>query len=308
MAMKPAYILPLVAVLGLCLGIAEVIYGDRPAGDNTQGILLFHPPFGSYVAGVGIIEAPSGNIAVGTPVSGVVTKIYVKVGDQVKAGDPLFKIDDSELQAQLVTAGAKVQAAEAALQLPQHRLEYAEELHHRDTNAISEQELRERRDEAAQAEAELALARAQVEQLHMEVERHTVRALVAGEILQLKMRLGEFVEGSGISTPLLLLGSNNRMNVRVDIDEHDAWRVQPGAKAVAYIQDNSNIKIPLRYEYVEPYIVPKTALTGQSTERTDTRVLQVIYSFDGAGLPVYEGDLLDVYIQSTASPGAVVKP
>ena len=306
--MKRTYILPMVAILGLCLAIASILYGNRPANEKTQGILQFQPPFDSYVAGTGIVEATSGNIAIGTPVSGVVTEIYVKVGDHVKTGDPLFKIDDSDLQAQLVTAHAKVNDAEASLLLPKHRLEYAEKLSKRDSLALSAQDLSDRRDEATQAEATLTLAQAQLEQLQLEIERHTVHALMAGEILQLKMRLGEFVEGSSIAPPLLLLGADNRMNVRVDVDEHDAWRVKPGAEAVAFVRGNPDIKIPLRYEYTEPYIVPKTALTGQSTERTDTRVLQVLYSFERASSPVYAGELMDVYIQAPANSDTGTRP
>jgi HlyD family secretion protein len=309
MTMKRACVLPLLAVLGLCLAIAAILYGNRPTSEKTQGILPFQPPFDTCVAGVGTVEAPSGDIAVGSPVSGVVTQIYVKVGDHVKADDPLFKIDDSDLQAQLVTARARVKDAEAALQQPRHRLEYAENLYKLNRTAISPQDLSDRRDEAAKAEAALALAQAQLEQLQMEVERHTVHAPVSGEILQLKMRLGEFVEGSSsLASPLLLLGSDHRMNVRVDIDEPDAWRVRPGAEAVAYIRGNPEMKIPLRYEYTEPYVVPKTALTGQSTERTDTRVLQVLYSFERDNLPVYEGELLDVYIKTKAHSEAEAKP
>ena len=306
--MKRPYILPMVAILGLCLAIAAILYGNRPANEKTQGILQFQPPFDFYVAGTGIVEATSGNIAIGTPVSGVVTEIYVKVGDHVKTGDQLFKIDDSDLQAQLVTAHAKVNDAEASLLLPKHRLEYAEKLSKRDSLALSAQDLSDRRDEATQAEATLTLAQAQLEQLQLEIERHTVHALMAGEILQLKMRLGEFVEGSSVAPPLLLLGADNRMNVRVDVDEHDAWRVKPGAEAVGFVRGNPDIKIPLRYEYTEPYVVPKTVLTGQSTERTDTRVLQVLYSFEHASLPVYAGELLDVYIQAPASSATGVRP
>jgi HlyD family secretion protein len=40
------------------------------------------------------------------------------------------------------------------------------------------------------------------------------------------------------------------------------------------------------------------SLTGQTTERVDTRVLQTIYSFDQAALPVYVGQQMDVFIQA----------
>jgi hypothetical protein len=44
-------------------------------------------------------------------------------------------------------------------------------------------------------------------------------------------------------------------------------------------------------------VVPKVNLTGQSTERVDTRVLQPIYKFDQEGIPVYLGQQLDVFIE-----------
>jgi len=200
--MKRAYILPLPALIGLGIAIAAIFYGNKPPSVKTQGILQFQPPFESYVAGAGIVEATTGNISIGTPVSGIVMEIYVKVGDPVKAGDPLFKIDDRDLQAQLLTANAKVKEAAAALQKPKHRLERAEQFKKRDPNAISVQDLGDLRDEAAQAEATLTLARTQLEQLQVEIERHTVRALVPGEVLQLRMRLGEFVEGGARANTL----------------------------------------------------------------------------------------------------------
>jgi len=40
----------------------------------------------------------------------------------------------------------------------------------------------------------------------------------------------------------------------------------------------------------EPYVVPKRSLTGDSTERVDTRVLQAIYSFDRGDLTIYSPD------------------
>jgi len=306
--MKRIYILPLIAVLGLLIAVAAIIYGNQPARVSTRSMQAFPPPFDSYVAGSGIVEPTTGNIAIGTPVSGVVTEIYVNVGDEVKAGDPLFKVDDRDLQSQLLTADARVEEATASLREPRHQLQYSEQLKKRDPNAVNAHDLAILRDGVAVAESTLTMAEAQRSQIQMEIERHTVRALVAGKILQLKMRLGEYVESSSTVTPLLILGGNERLNLRVDVDEHDAWRIKPGAQAIAFVRGYPDLKIPLRFEYTEPYIIPKTALTGQSTERTDTRVLQVIYSFEHSELPVYIGQLLDVYIQAPATGDAPARP
>jgi len=48
---------------------------------------------------------------------------------------------------------------------------------------------------------------------------------------------------------------------------------------------------------VEPYVVPKRSLTGDSTERVDTRVMQAVYSFPRGRLPVYVGQQMDVFIE-----------
>lgn len=298
---KRAYILPILAILGLVLAIAATIYSNQSTKVKGQDILPFQPPFASYIAGTGMVEATTGNIAIGTPVSGIVMEIYVKVGDQVKAGKALFKIDDRDLQAQLLTATAKVKEAAAVLLKPTHRLENAERLKQSNPNAISVQDLSDLRDDTAQANATLELAKAQVAQLQLQIAHHTVRAPVAGEILQLKMRLGEYIEGSSLSPPLLMLGGDDRMHLRVNVDEQDAWRFQASAKTISFVRGHPELKIPLRYEYTEPYMVPKPALTGVSTERTDTRVLQVIYSFTHPDFPVYVGQLLDVYIEAPAS-------
>lgn len=116
------------------------------------------------------------------------------------------------------------------------------------------------------------------------------------------MRPGEYMDGGGAVAPALLMGDDAKLHVRVDIDENEAWRVRPGAEAMAFVRGNPELKIPLEFEYLEPYIIPKTALTGQSTERTDRRVLQVIYGFARGDQPVYVGQQLDIYIQASPVP------
>jgi RND family efflux transporter MFP subunit len=267
-------------------------------------------PFASSVAGAGIVEAGSGNIAVGTPVPGIVTAIYAKWGEQVRVGDRLFKIDDRDLQARLLPAQARVKEREARLAQAQVLLGIGESVP--DRRAISVEELDSRSSAVAIDAAALATAKAEIDQLRLEIERRTVRALVAGRILQVKIRPGEFAPSGALATPLMVLGTDTRLNLRVDVDEYDAWRVRPDAPAVAFVRGNPALHAALRFERIDPYVVPKTALTGGSTERTDTRVLQVIYSFDPAALPdTYVGQQLDVFIQASssmsrqaASPGA----
>lgn len=164
--------------------------------------------------------------------------------------------------------------------------------------SISRLERDNHRLDVAIDEAALASARAQLEQTKIEIERRTVRAPLAGDILQIKIRLGEFAQGGVLTTPLMVFGDTAPLHARVNIDENDAWRVRSEVSAIAFVRRNPELNTPLRFDPFEPYVIPKMSLTGQSTERTDTRVLQVIYSFDRAALPLFVGQLVDVFIEA----------
>jgi HlyD family secretion protein len=132
--------------------------------------------------------------------------------------------------------------------------------------------------------------------------RLTVRAPVDGEILQLKIHLGEFAQTGFLAQPVILMGGIEPINVRVDVDENEAWRVRNGAPATGFLRGNKDITTPLKFVRFEPYVIPKVSLTGESTERVDTRVLQVIFSFERGALPVFVGQQMDVYIDAPAPP------
>jgi len=149
----------------------------------------------------------------------------------------------------------------------------------------------------ALARAEIARAEADVNAAAVEIDRLTIRAPVDGTILQVNIRPGEYAQGGVLVQPLILMGDLDKLHVRVDIDENDAWRFHPGSSAFAFFRGNPEFKTALKFEFVEPYVVPKRSLTGDSSERVDTRVMQVLYGFNRADLPVYPGQLLDVYIE-----------
>src|SRR5215475_2523765 len=59
-------------------------------------------PYEVSVAASGIVEAMSDNVSIGVPEAALVAKVDVKVWDSVKEGQPLFRLDDRDLQAQLL--------------------------------------------------------------------------------------------------------------------------------------------------------------------------------------------------------------
>lgn len=155
--------------------------------------------------------------------------------------------------------------------------------------------------------AQVQAARAQLEAARVELERHTITAPVSGEILKVNIRKGEHVSsGAGMSGSsetkadgLIVMGGTDPLHVRVDVDENDAWRVRAGKPGKAFVRGNPGLHTDLKFVRYEPYVIPKKSLTGASTERVDTRVLQVIYSFERADLPVFVGQQMDVFIDAS---------
>jgi HlyD family secretion protein len=145
--------------------------------------------------------------------------------------------------------------------------------------------------------AEVAEARRQVERVQADLARLVVTAPIDGEILQCKVHVGEYAQAGPLAQPLILMGATKRLNVRADIDEQDAWRFKTGATATGTVRGNTADRLPLHFVRVEPYVIPKRNLTGDSTERVDTRVLQVIFALD-QGAPVYAGQQLDVFVDA----------
>jgi hypothetical protein len=114
------------------------------------------------------------------------------------------------------------------------------------------------------------------------------------------VRAGEYAALNPAAEPVILLGQVNRFQLRADVDEDNASRVRPNCRAVAFIKGRRDHPIDLTFTRIEPYIVPKRSLTGESTERVDTRVLQIIFRFDLPQIPVYVGQQMDVFLDATA--------
>jgi HlyD family secretion protein len=346
------YLLPLVALGLIVFAVMHVGRASKNEEPMKPPVEPSRNPFTDTVAGAGMVEAQTENIAIGSPDAGVIVTVFVEVGQRVQAGDKLFQLDDRLLRADLKYREAAAAAAEAHLthlerqprpeEVPAAEAQVAEMeanlLARRDaldrsrrlarTKVVTEEDLVAREQEVRVAEAQvrrmsaqldllkagawqydkleaqatLEETLAQVDQVKAQLERLTVCALVDGQVLQVNVRPGEFV-ATPANQALVILGNVDLMHVRVDIDEHDIHRFQPNAPAMAGLRGDPDHRFPLRFMRVEPYVIPKRSLTGDNTERVDTRVLQVIYKVDSPDERLYVGQQLDVYIDLSKPAG-----
>ena len=95
------FLLPLIGILAA----GWATYSIARTAPRRETTAPPSPPpvsdFRDTVAATGVIEASTENIAVGTPLSGIVPRVFVGAGDAVKAGDPLFELDTRHLRADL---------------------------------------------------------------------------------------------------------------------------------------------------------------------------------------------------------------
>jgi HlyD family secretion protein len=253
-------------------------------------------PFPKGVGASGIIEAIRENTQVGVAVPGLVKELPVKVWDKVKAGDVLIKLDDREVRAKLTTQKAELVLREAELARARRQHERFAKL---STATLAREDLDKRADEIPVAEAAVANAQAAIRQTHELLDLYVVRAPVSGSILQVNTRLGEYLSHESSAAPVVL-GAIDELQVRVDVDEQLAPRIREQAKAVAFPIGDTAQPMTLEFIRIEPFIIPKRNLTGDSSERVDTRVLPVIFRIQThPGLKAYVGQRVDVFIEET---------
>lgn len=305
-------------------------------------------PFKSYISAVGIVEAKSDNIFIGSPVNRVIDKVEVHVGDKVKAGDVLFRLESDDLQADLETRSIAYESAVASLKkleaLPriedvtvsaaavksaQIEVEQSKGLYDKviglqDSGAMSREEINRRRYAFERAEAklqqteaefdkikagawqpdieiarlEVKQAKANLQRAEANIQRTIIESPIDATVLQIKIHEGEFPPTDSLHTPSMIIGNINEMHLRVSINQFDASFYRPEAPAVAFLQGNASVDFPLQFVKIEPYFVTKQNLTNEITEKVDTRVLQVIYSFKEKGQGVYVGQQMDVFIET----------
>ena len=298
--------------------IALALAGAGAALQLTQGTAsetpIKPPPYepakrekDGQISAAGLVEAAEENTQLGSLTSGTVTKLHVKVWDKVKAGDPIFSLDDRELKAQQQVLAATLRAAEATAARAEDLAQRWTTL--KNTGAVSSSDLNNYQLSAKEAVARRDLAQAQLNQVNVELDRLTVRAPREATVLQVDLRVGEFVMAGGKAP--VILGDISRLQIRCDVDEQLAPRMRNGLSAKGYLkgesaQNGTNARaIPLKFVRIEPYVIPKVSLTGSSIERVDTRVLQVIYQFERpTDRAIFVGQQMDVYIDADVAPSS----
>ena len=161
-------------------------------------------------------------------VSGLVIKVHVADGAEVKAGDPILDIDEAPLRATLARVSAEVARAES--HLTQAKLQFERGKRLISDQVISRQQYDDQEAAVRTAEAEVAAAKAALTSAQLDLGYAKLTAPIAGRLGKILTTQGNLVQGGGPvpATMITSLVSVDPVYVSFDLDE-GTWR-QVGAR------------------------------------------------------------------------------
>jgi HlyD family secretion protein len=284
--------LPIIAFLGFIFALNSVLFTSE---NSAKGLLTdpLNSQFNRKIAGIGVVEPVGELVAVSSELSGVVREVDVKVGDQVQAGDRLFVLDQREINAQIKTLQAALEAARIIALDTKAQFEIVAKII--GSGGVAKDDYNRRKYASELAQARVEEVQAQLSQAETTRDRLIVKAPSSGRILEVNIRVGEYA-AAALSNPPILMGDLSTLHVRVEFDEENILLINPQNKAEGFFRGDTKRSIPLSFVRVEPYIRPKQnlATTGQ---RIDTRVLQAIYKLPAESNGHFVGQHMDVFLE-----------
>lgn len=202
-------------VLGLALILSACAPGSTPTALPTVALNAGTPSAASAAGGVtaSAVVVPVQKAELGFTLAGRAAAVNVKIGDQVKAGDILVKLDTAALEAEVARMEGLVKSAQADFDL-----------------LVRQGEVHERRDAA---EGRLNQAKASLTEAQTNLAAATLAAPFDGTIASIDIVAGETVS-PGLAIVTLADLSNFRVET-TDLSERDLHAVQIGQSVTVFV-------------------------------------------------------------------------
>ena len=307
-----------------------IIESDQPSGQNVN----IFPEVSGPITSVLVQEGQ--RVPAGTPLFTIDDSVQQATARQLKLQADASLAMLNELKAQprpetLKVAQAQVELAQSNLKAAQDQYDKRRASFTIDPKSISKDVLDTAEDAAKQAAAALDVAQGQYDLIkagawsfdidnqqkqyeallqayqaaNVQLQKYSLKSPVDGVVLTVSATVGSYVSAQGAYdaltqgfNPLVTMGSPpETLAVRCYVDEilvsrlPSAWHI----RAQMSIR-GTDIKVPLEFVRVQPYVSPKIELSNERQEQVDLRVLPVIFRFTKKDFPIYPGQLVDVYI------------
>lgn len=193
--------------------------------------------------------------AVGSELPGYrVAAVYADEGDWVKQGEALARLDDTLLQAQIAQAEASLATQKATADFQQSQLERAEML--TSEGAFSKEQLDQRRMQAVSAAAALTASQAAVNEMKVRQSRMTLRAPVAGAVLERNIRPGE-ISGTAMG-PYFRIARDGLIELDAELPAAKLSLIEEGAPVSVALPTGETLNGKVRF--ISPRVDANTNL------------------------------------------------
>lgn len=202
-----------------------------PPPRKVQVLVATPQPFAFTVPVAGTL-APVHSVDVFPKVGGKVVKVFVRLGDPVKAGDPLATVESTEYGMQAEMARRGLAAADLGAQVARKSMERLDAVHQTlGTGALSTQDYESARAQAEGAVAQRDLAAIQADLASQMVRNATMTAPVSGRVSKVYARYGNMV---GNEFPSFHIDDVSALQLDCQVGDLDLPRVQPGQSVLLW--------------------------------------------------------------------------
>ena len=218
-------------VIGVLCAAAILYLAVRPTGKSAVTLETAKAErinIVNSVTATGTVE-PVTKVEVGTQVSGIIDKLYADYNDEVKAGQVIAVMDKINLEAELTSSQAQLDAAKTEYEYREKEYNRTKTLH--DKELVSDSDY----DSAYYQYATAKNAYSQAQASYVKVKRNlsyaTISSPIDGVVISRAVEEGQTV-AAGFETPTLFTIAKNLTDMQVvaDVDEADIGQVEEGQK------------------------------------------------------------------------------
>ena len=246
-------------------------------------------------------------IDVGAQVGGQIKKLYVKLGDVVKAGDMIAEIDSATQQnnvdtkkAQLGIYEAKLNSAKVALEISKTKFKREQELFAK--NATSKEEFENAKNTLAANEASLKEIEAQIAQAKISLNTAQIDlgytkiiAPKGGVVVSVQVEEGQTVNSNQTTPTIVNIADLSKVQLKMEIAEGDITKIKVGSKVEYSILSEPNRKFYARISSIDPGLTTlsngKYKTTSSSGTTTSSSSSSAIYYYAKAVVDNPDGTL-----------------
>ena len=283
----------LIIVIVLCVGAVALYVGFFKKDDKAQLATQSITRINIYqsIEAVGEVYAKE-QVDVGAQVSGQITKLYVQIGDKVKAGDLIAQIDKDKQQndlditkAQLASTKANLESKKVALEIASSQYQREQKLY--SNKATSLENLETLKNNFYSLKASVADLNAQVVQLEITLKNAekdlgytTITAPMDGIIINVAVDEGQTVNANQSTPTIVKIANLDEMEIRMELADADVSKIKVGPAVKFSILNDPEKKYEAKISSIDPAnTTTSDAKSNSSSSSTSSSSTSAIYYY-----------------------------